>query len=167
MRGAFFGVVMGLREVLDRAGEMPHRKLAGDNQHDARLSSEIGRLYFGGSITKEQYEAGVHYANLGLLYLETIDAPPPYGGDMADIEPDAEVEACVDGQHINGDEPFPICFRRKIAFAAARKVLKEAGKRCVSVLDRVGIYDEPVRDDLELHALRVGLSALCGDRKRP
>ncbi len=134
---------MGLREVIDRAGEMPHRKPAGDNQHDARLESELGRLFFSGYLTEGEYEAGVNYGHVALLYLESIDAPAPFGGEIAAIEDD-------------------VCFRRKMAVAAARSILKLAGQRCAIAVDRVAVYDEPARDDLERHALRIGLRALSG-----
>jgi hypothetical protein len=122
---------------------MPHRKLAGDNRLDARLESGLGRLYFDGKISQDEYEAGVRYARFGLEYLETIDSPDPYGGELAEIDEE-------------------VCLRRKINFIAARKVLKDdLGRWGAVVVDRVVIYDEPVRlGDLEV--LRAGLRALCG-----
>lgn len=122
---------------------MPHRKPAGDNQHDARLASEIGRLYFSGVISKDEYEAGVKYAGIALRYLETIDAPEPYGGELSSIDHEE-------------------CLRRKLSFASAQTILKAVGKRCCIAVDRVTIYDEPLRDDVDRQALRTGLRALCG-----
>jgi hypothetical protein len=122
---------------------MPHRSLAGDNRLDDRLASEIGRLYFGGFVTKSEYEAGVRYSNIVLLYLRTTDAPSPYGTTSIDIADDQ-------------------CFRRKIDMAAARDVLKAVDKSCVRIVDRVTVYEEPLRDG-ELILLRSGLRALAGD----
>lgn len=141
---------MGIREEqfrLDRAADMPHRKLAGDNRLDARLESGLGRLFFNGEITQDEYEAGVKYGSFGLLYLETIDAPDPYGGELAPIVDD-------------------VCLTRKVNFLTARKAIRDtagkpADKRWLTVLDRVTIYDEPLRDG-ELDVLRAGLRALCG-----
>lgn len=152
-RANFLGAVMGLRERLDRAAEMPHRKPAGDNRLDARLSSELGRLFFSGEISEAEYEAGVKYAKLGLEYLESTDAPKPYGGEL--YSDNGMPTGIIP---VSDDE----CLRRKIDFMAAKKVLKPVGKRCEIVVDRVCIYDEPIRDDLERHALRAGLKALCG-----
>lgn len=134
---------MGLRERLDRAAEMPHRNFAGDHRLDARLVSELGRLLYRGIIGTAEHESGVRYGNLGVLYLQTIDAPNPYDGDLAALEDD-------------------ICFRRKVNFISAREVLKSAGKRCVRIVDRVAIYDEPTRNEDENNVLRIGLRALCG-----
>ena len=137
------GPSLGIREErLDRAADMPHRKLAGDNRLDARLESGLGRLFFDGKIGRDEYEAGVKYANFGLQYLETIDAPEPYGGELPSLEDD-------------------LCFRRKINFLSARKVLLDEGKRCAVVVERVALYDEPLRDG-ELEILCHGLRALCG-----
>jgi len=151
---------LGIREErFDRAAEMPHRKPAGDNRLDARLESGLGRLYFEGQITKDEYEAGVKYGNFVLLYLETIDGPDPYGGKSWHREANKGnalpgiLEATSDKE----------CFRRKINFAAARKVLLGAGgKRCAAIVDRIAIYDEPLRDG-EMSLLRAGLVALCGN----
>lgn len=135
---------MGIREEqLLRAAQMPHRNLAGDNRLDARLESELGRLYFDGKINQDEYEAGVRYSSFALQYLETIDAPKPYGGELASFEDEA-------------------CLGRKINFLAARRtILDGAGKRCAVVIDRIAIYDEPLRNG-ELPILREALTALCG-----
>ncbi len=134
---------VGIRERLDRAAEMPHRKLAGDNRLDARLESKLGRLFFEGAITKNEYEAGVRYSEIALNYLSSIDAPDPYGSELGPMWDDA-------------------CFHRKIMFASAKKVLKMAGSRCDVAVDRVAVYDEAPRGDCELSALRSGLMALAG-----
>lgn len=135
---------MGIRdERLDRAAQMPHRSFAGDNRLDVRLESEIGRLFFCGLIPRDEYEAGVRYANVILLYLQTTDSPDPYGSEyLWDIEDD-------------------ICLRRKVSMAAARAILRPLGRDCGHVVDRVAVYDQALRDG-ELKTLRAGLSALAG-----
>lgn len=139
------GGFLGIRdERLDRAAQMPHRSFAGDSRLDARLDSEIGRLFFRSLISKTEYEAGVRYANIVLLYLQSTDAPSPYGNDYLDDVADDE------------------CLRRKINMAAARAVLRAVGRRCMSAVDRVAVYDEELRDG-ELDILRPGLRALAGE----
>lgn len=134
---------LGIRENrLDRAAGMPHRSIAGDDRLDDRLASEIGRLYFGGFVTKSEYEAGVRYANIVLLYLRTTDAPSPYGTALVDL-------------------PDDVCFRRKVAVAAARTVLRDIDERCIRIVDRVTVYEEPLREG-ELNVFRSGLRALAG-----
>lgn len=136
---------MGIRdERLDRAAQMPHRSFAGDNRLDARLDSELGRLFFGGSISTTEYQAGVRYANIVLLYLATTDAPSPYGNDYLDDVADEE------------------CLRRKIDMAAAKEVLRKTGRRCGVVVDRVAVYEQAIADS-ELDFLRIGLRALAGE----
>lgn len=135
--------MLGIRdERLDRAAKMPHRSFAGDNRLDARLESEFGRLFFGGLISQPEYYAGVRYANIVLMYLLTTDAPEPYGTNY--------IEALEDDE----------CFRRKADMSAAREVLKSGGPRCITVVDRVAVYEEPLRDG-ELDILRAGLRALA------
>ncbi len=124
---------------------MPHRSLAGDNRLDVRLESEIGRLFFKGVITKSEYEAGIRYANIVLLYLNTTDAPSPHGNKNIN--------------QIADDE----CLRRKIDLSAARHVLKPYGRDILRVLDRIAVYDQPLNDDSELDTLRIGLRALAGE----
>jgi hypothetical protein len=122
---------------------MPHRSFAGANRLDVRLESEFGRLFFRGMISRIEYEAGVRYANVVLMYLSTTDAPEPYGReDLSSIEDDE-------------------CFRRKMSMSAAKLVLKNAGRRCGHVVDRVTVYEQPLRDG-ELEILRIGLRALAG-----
>jgi hypothetical protein len=139
---------MGIRENierLERAAQMPHRNHAGDNRLDARLSSQLGRLYFSGDITEAEYEAGIRYAGIVLKYLQSIDSPAPYGGELSNIEDDG-------------------CLRMKINFSAAHSVLKRAGKGCTRFVDKVAVYDEPLsgNDNLGLEALRRGLRSLAG-----
>lgn len=138
---------MGIRdqqqERLDRAAQMPHRLFAGDGRLDARLESEIGRLSFRRLISRVEYRAGVKYANIVLLYLASADGPEPYGSNYI--------------WAIEDDD----CLQRKINMSAARAVLKDAGPRCMAVVDRVAVYDEPLRDG-ELSILRAGLRALSG-----
>ena len=130
---------MGIRESFDHVGKMPHRSSAGDSRLDARLESELGRLFFAGRITQREYEAGVRYANIVLVYLKSIDAPEPYGGEV---------------ESISDDE----CFARKMAFCSARAVVG----RYAPTVDRIAVYDEPIRGDNDLEALRRGLKALAG-----
>lgn len=132
------------RERLNRAAAMPHRKTAGDNRLDARLESPLGRLFFDGEITEPQYQAGVRYREIGLRWLESCDAPEPYGAYLAAIEDD-------------------LCLRRKIAYAQARMVLRDVALSCARVLDRVAIYDEEPRGDWEIKIIRLGLRALSGE----
>jgi hypothetical protein len=131
-----------LREPFNRAAEMPHRQSAGDDRLDARLASEIGRLFFGGDISEPEYAAGVRYGLIGLRYLQSIDGPEPFGSDIGSLSDD-------------------VCFARKVMFASAREALKPLGKQCSVVVDRVAIYDEPLRDG-ELPELQRALRALCG-----
>src|SRR5690349_8418731 len=117
---------MGLREQreqFDRAASMPHRNHAGDNRLDARLESRLGRLYFDGQITEPEYEAGARYATIALLWLESSEAPDPYGSD----------DFIRDGE----------CMRRHLAMSQARTILKKCGNRCWIAVNRVAVYDEP------------------------
>jgi len=121
---------------------MPHRKTAGDNRLDARLESNLGRLYFEGMITEAEYDAGTRFGWLVLEYLESIAAPSPYGSDLLNLS----------------DEE---CLKRANCMAA-RKALKEGAGACALVaVDRIAVYDEKLREG-ELRALRAGLRALCG-----
>ena len=122
---------------------MPHRSFAGDSRLDARLESEIGRLFFSGLISAIEYEAGLRYGQIILLYLATTDAPSPYGNEYL----------------WNMDDDY--CFRCKMHMAAARTVLKDAGLGCERIVDRVAVYDEQLRDG-DLPVLRIGLRALAG-----
>ena len=141
------GANLGLREQAERenrAAEMPHRQHAGDCRLDARLESELGRLFFNGHIGRQAYEAGVRYGLVVLQYLQSTDAPTPYGDGFEDI-------------------PDENCLRRKIAMAAVGHVLRPLGRQCRMVVDRVCVYDEPIRGDHEMAQLRVALSALAGE----
>ncbi len=146
------GNEVGIRESrddqLDRAAAMPHRQLAGDNRLDARLEHTVGRLFFEGTITATQYRAGLRYGELVLMYLESIGAPAPYGGDTGALQDDE-------------------CYRRKILMAQARDILSRAAvahnippRQVIRAVDRVTVYSESPND---LRALRVGLSALAGE----
>ncbi len=142
---------MGIREQVerfDRAGAMPHRSTAGDNRLDARLESTLGRLYFDGYISEAEYDAGIRYGRIALLYLQSIDAPEPYGdGD--------------DLRQFTDDE----CFKRKIIYSQARTILKSAGQNCARAVDRIAIYGEAPRDGVEWLAMRAGLKALAGEQE--
>jgi hypothetical protein len=116
---------------------------AGFERLDELRVSEIGRLRRLGLVSQSEYEAGVRYGNIMLLYLASIDAPDPYGGDVNSLE----------------DE---VCFGRKMAVAAAKTVLREFGPECMRVVDRVTVYDGPTQDSAELELLRAGLRALAG-----
>ncbi len=181
----FEGEALGLREEderLDRAAHMPHRAFAGENRLDPRLESELGRLCFRGLISRSQYEAGVRYGNFVLLYLRSIGAPDPYGGDVYEetgqhtvinwhslaneggVPRSAPIMSRLEPD-LSEDESF----RRKLSVATARKLLRDAGKHCIRVVDRVAVYDEPLRDEEllqrgELGILRAGLSALSGEK---
>ncbi len=135
---------MGIRdERLDRAALMPHRSFAGDSRLDARLESELGRLFYDGVISESEFEAGLRYAKTILVYLKTTDSPSPFGNEYL--------------WNIADD----YCFQCKMHMASARTVLKDAGPYCERVVDRVAVYDEPLRDG-ELGALMMGLRALAG-----
>lgn len=131
-RGVFSGGgILGIREI-------PPRRAS-----DEHFASIIGRLYVDDRISLVEYEAGARYANVVLSYLRTTDAPDPFGnGDLEGV-------------------PDEICFQRKLNFAAARQVLSELDRRCGLVLDRVAVYDEPLRDG-DLPPLRNALRALAG-----
>jgi hypothetical protein len=123
---------------------MPHRNFAGDYRLDARLVSELGRLFFKNVISQAEHDAGITYHKWAIAYLETLDGPEPYC--------DGYLPSIADDE----------CFRRKINFLSARDILKSAGPLCTKVVDRVAIYDEPLRDDDEKKYLQIGLRALCG-----
>ncbi len=122
---------------------MPHRAPAGESSLDTRLESELGRLFFNYRISKIEYEAGVRYANIVLMYLLTTDAPEPYGRD--------------DLESLNDD----VCESRKLNMSAAKAVLKQFDRRVTNAVDRVAVYDQAIRDG-ELESLRRGLLALAG-----
>lgn len=105
--------------------------------------SEIGRLRRLGLISHAEYEAGISYCKIMLLYLASIDAPDPYGGDIDSLS----------------DE---VCLSRKIAVASAKTILRNISPRCMRIVDRVAVYDEPTSDLHELGILRQGLRALSG-----
>lgn len=105
--------------------------------------SEIGKLRRLGQISHPEYEAGVNYGKIMLVYLASIDAPDPYGGDVGTLS----------------DE---VCLRRKLQVAAAKSVLRQISPRCMRIVDRVAVYDEPANDPHELQILRNGLRALTG-----
>jgi hypothetical protein len=133
---------MGLR-IVDRSADAiaeTRPVTAGTRRQDDR-SSVIGRLLLSGEISQREYNAGKTYADVALLYLETIGAPRPYGADTAGFSDDDALGA-------------------KVAYCEARDALRRAGRRCGVAVDRVCVYDEPPRDDAERHALRVGLRAL-------
>ena len=153
MRGLVgLGIREGRDDQLDRAAAMPHRSTAGDNRLDARLECTVGRLYFDGRITEAQHNAGLKYGNLMLEYLESIEAPSPYGGNSQDYSDDS-------------------CYHRNIVMAQAREILRVAAKRSglpsrdvILAVDRVAIYEEsPPNDADSWKALRIGLSALAGE----
>ena len=110
---------------------------------DEHRASEVGRLFMGGQISEQEYEAGARYANIVLMYLKTTDAPAPYGNDYL------------------GDLADEVCLSRKINMSAARFVLRDLDKRCERILDRVAVYEEPLADG-ELPFLRSALKALAG-----
>ncbi len=125
---------------------MPHRSTAGDNRLDARLESSLGRLHLGGYISEPEFDAGIRYGRIALLYLQSIDAPEPYGdGDNL--------------RSLTDDE----CFKRKLIYSQARQILRSAGKRCQIAVDRIAIYGEMPRDPREWYAMRDGLKALAGN----
>ncbi len=115
---------------------------------DEMRVSEIGRLRSLNLISKDEYEAGVKYGLIMLQYLASIDAPEPYGGDLGNLSED-------------------VCFGRKMAVAAAKTILRDISPRCMRIVDRVTVYDEPTQDDLEMELLRRGLRALAGLPIRP
>lgn len=133
------------RERLDRAASMPHRKHAGDNRLDARLASPLGRLFFSGEITQPQYEAGIRYGLIGLRWLQSIDAPEPYGIELGPLDED-------------------LCFRRKLAYAQVRTIVRDVSVCCARVVDRIAIHEQEPRSDFELAILRLGLRALTGEK---
>lgn len=142
------GKLVGIREYRDkynRAGKMPHRKPAGDDRLDARLECPLGRLFFRGEITQRLYEAGVRYRTIALDYHRSTDAPEPYGSD--DLGP-------IDDA---------ICFKRKALYKQAKMVLEEVSKFCSRVVDRIAVFEEEPRCELEIAALILGLQALNGD----
>lgn len=134
---------LGLRdERFDRAAEMPHRSPAGDDRLDARLESELGRLFFSGLIPQAEYEAGLRYSNIVLEYLWSIDAPAPFGSEASDLSEDA-------------------CFVRKMNMSAANEVLRAVSKRSRAIVNRIAVYEQPLGEN-ELSGLRAALGALAG-----
>jgi len=141
---------MGIREErLARAGTMPHRAIAGENSIDARLESTIGRFFFRGFITEPEFQAGIRYGEIILDYLQSIDAPTPYGRGFDDLSDEA-------------------CFKRKLMASQSRQILKDAASaaktrhtKVIAAVDRLTVYGEPPRSDAEMRALRIGLRALA------
>jgi hypothetical protein len=122
------------------------RELPRPQGTDEHFASEIGRLYVNGQISLAEYQAGTKYANIVLTYLKTTDAPSPYGGgDLEDLD-------SIPDEH---------CLRKKLNLSAAREVLNGLDRRCGLAVDRVAVYDEPVRDG-DLPPLRAALKALAG-----
>lgn len=135
---------MGIRERVDCAASMPHRAyVAAKDQLDARLASVLGRLFFSGEIDRAEFLAGEKYGEIALAYLQSIEAPSPYGGEVLSLLDDD-------------------CFKRKIRYAQAVSILREAGKGVSCAVDRVVVYDEEIRSPAELKSLVAGLSALAG-----
>jgi hypothetical protein len=127
---------------------MPHRRNQGDAL-DARLESTIGRYFLHGFITEPEFQAGVRYGEIVLDYLQSVDAPQPYGDGFGDLSNDA-------------------CFVRKMAAAQSRQILKDAAKASrtsptlvISAVDRLTVYGDPPRDEKETRALHIGLRALA------
>lgn len=141
---------MGIREErLARAVSMPHREFANEQSNDERLESTLGRFFFDGKITASEFDAGIRYGQIVLDYLQSIDAPAPFGRGFEDLTEDA-------------------CFKRKIIAAQSRQVLKDAAKTSgtpesglITAIDRLCVYGEAPRTDLEMKAARVGLRALA------
>lgn len=140
----FEGRNVGIREQqerFERATEMPHRAIAPGWELDTRHENILGRLFFDGLISEAEHDAGLTYGRIALEWLASIDAPEPYGGDLGSLAEDA-------------------CYQRKILYAEAKTVLREAGKVSVAEVDRVCVYGEPPRNCV---ALRAGLAALAGE----
>ena len=145
------GIREGRDDQLDRAAAMPHRSFAGVDRLDARLECTIGRLFFAGMITESQYHAGIRYGSGALEYIESIDAPDPYGADLDALTQDA-------------------CYDRKIYISRARDVLRRAAakdkipaRNVIDAVDAVTIYGESPGGEKAWRALRIGLSALAGE----
>lgn len=107
---------------------------------DEHRVSELGRLFSEGEISRGEYRIAISYGITILDYLKTIDAPSPYGSELASI-------------------PDEVCLERKLEMAAARTALNKAGRKAAMVVDCVAVYGEPLRDG-ELSLLRAGLQAL-------
>ena len=152
-------MILGIREdrdnQLDRAAAMPHRKTAGIDPLDARLESTVGRLFLNGLISESQYDAGLKYGRIILDYLESIEAPQPYGN--------------VDSSRAIEDDK---CFKRKLSACQAREIIKRAAQwhslrvtSVIAVVDDLAVYGiaPDLNDPRAWRRLRVGLSALAGD----
>lgn len=174
---------MGIREQLDRevlAAHMPHRSVA--NPLDTRLESTLGRFCYHNLISQEEFEAGVRYGQIVLAYLQSIDAPDPYGQGF-DAVPGSRWVSTVppEGYGHSGDQrrgegifrqrddfSDDECFRRKILCAQGRQVLKDAaraanmrGTSVIAAVDNLAVYGQSPKNDSEMRALHVGLRALA------
>jgi hypothetical protein len=110
---------------------------------DEHRASELGRLFLGKYISQREYDAGIDYGETIIDYLQTIDAPDPYGGDMASFTDEG-------------------CWDRKLKMAKARAAVAKAGHKAAVIVDRVTVYGEGLAPD-ELPLLRAGLRALSGN----
>lgn len=121
---------MGIREGTPKLG-------------DAALESTLARLCFDGYLSEPEYHAGMRYGQIALRYLESIDAPAPYGeGDEL--------------RHLTDEQ----CFQRKIVYSQTCEILRQAGKGCKTAVDRLAVYGESPRDGREWADLKQGLRAL-------
>lgn len=110
------------------------------------------------------------------MYLKSIGAPDPYGGDVYEqtgwhtvLNEDGQARSAPIMSRLEPALPEDVSFQRKMNVASARKLLRDAGSKCIRVVDRVAVYDEPLRDEELLHRgelgiLRAGLSALAGEK---
>jgi hypothetical protein len=178
---------MGFRERDDRAAEMPHRKWHTDPT-DKRLECSLGVLFLQGIISEPEYQAGLSYGQVMTDYLQTVDAPAPYGNGFDDLPDGSRFQGrklpVTSGNNVWRGLPSyrdslaelseDLCFRRKVRCSEKREILKRAAQiagvpqsQVITAVDRVAVYGEDVRSERELRALHVGLKALAGGPQAP
>ncbi len=143
---------------LAAAQDQPHRNIAkGESLLDTRLESPLGRLVFKGIITPAQYDAGLAFRRIALIYLQSIYAPYPF---VESPTPDA-----VGGQ-MGHDFSDDKCYRFKKAYFELYDLL--APYRGVpEAMMSVVVYEQT---STNMEAVKRGLRVLAAyfdGKKRP
>lgn len=108
----------------------------------------LGRLATSGTITREEYQAGVKWRTIYLGYLHSIGAPQPYGSSH---QIDMDVDDC---------EHFAKSHKRGC------ELLNALGKRVFHAVNAVAVFEESEElGDFEFtaEAAKKGLAALARD----
>lgn len=142
-----------------RVGRQPHRrKLKAELRADERAESAIGRLCLNGTITPEQYDAGVMYAAVVGAYRATIEAPrATAGGGRATS---CLTEALGTPLACRIDPDGCGCLRRRNRYTDAYEALMKIGRRVTLAVGRMAIAGEELTPQ-DLVYLDLGLQALA------